>query len=57
LLVFGLGLAILMMALFASVIMKIMLRYRWLSYLGLGFLCYLSAMMLYDGTAELAGWH
>ena len=56
LLVFGLGLAILMMALFASVIMKIMLRYRWLSYLGLGFLCYLSAMMLYDGTAELAGW-
>ena len=42
LLIFGLALAIAMMALFASVIMKIMLRYRWLSYGGLAFLVYLA---------------
>ena len=52
-LVFGLVLAIMMMALFASMIMRIMLRYRWLSYLGLGFLCYLALTMLYDGAVEL----
>lgn len=53
LLIFGLALAIAMMALFASVIMKIMLRFRWLSYAGLAFLIYLAAFMLYDGAVEL----
>ena len=53
LLIFGLGLAIAMMALFASVIMKIMLRFRWLSYAGLAFLIYLAAVMTYDGAVEL----
>ncbi|MEL0214580.1 MAG: hypothetical protein VW948_02225, partial [Burkholderiaceae bacterium] len=49
LLIFGLGLAIAFMAFFASMIMRIMLKYRWLSYLGLFFLIYLTVMMLYDG--------
>ena len=53
LLIFGLALAIAMMALFASVIMKIMLRFRWLSFAGLAFLMYLAAFMLYDGAVEL----
>jgi len=53
LLVFGLALAITFMALFASLIMKVMLRFRWLSYMGLFFLIYLTAMMLYDGAREL----
>jgi len=53
LLVFGLALAILIMALFASVIMKVMLAYRWLSYAGLVFLVYLTVMMLYDGARDL----
>ena len=53
LLIFGLALAIAMMALFASAIMKIMLRYRWLSYGGLAFLVYLAAVMTYDGAVEL----
>lgn len=53
LLVFGLGLAILMMAFFANIIMRIMVKYRWLSYLGLGLLVYLAAMMLYDGFKDL----
>lgn len=52
LLVFGLALAIAMMAIFATLIMKIMLRYRWLSYLGLVFLVYLTGTMLYDGLAQ-----
>ena len=41
------------MALFASVIMKIMLKYRWLSWAGLVFLVYLTAMMLFDGARDL----
>lgn len=53
LLVFGLGLAILMMAFFANLIMRVMLRYRWLSYLGLALLVYLTVMMLYDGSKDL----
>lgn len=53
LLIFGLALAIAFMAFFASLIMKVMLKYRWLSYLGLVFLVYLTVMMLVDGFAEL----
>ena len=53
LLVFGLGLAIAFMAFSASLIMKIMIRYRWLSYLGLWFLVYLTITMLYDGLIDL----
>lgn len=53
LLIFGLALAILIMALFASVIMKVMLKYRWLSWAGLVFLVYLTGMMLFDGARDL----
>lgn len=53
LLVFGLALAILMMAFFAQLIMRIMLRYKWLSYLGLGLLVYLTITMLHDGLVRL----
>lgn len=53
LLVFGLGLAILMMAFFANIIMRIMLKYRFLSYLGLALLVYLAVVMLYDGFVDL----
>jgi len=53
LLVFGLGLAILMMAFFANIIMRIMLKYRFLSYLGLALLVYLAVVMLYDGFKDL----
>ena len=52
LLIFGLVLAIAFMAFFASIIMKIMLKYKWLSWLGLFFLIYLTIMMLYDGINE-----
>ena len=53
LLVFGLGLAIAFMAFSASLIMKVMIKYRWLSYLGLWFLIYLTLKMLYDGLLDL----
>ena len=53
LLVFGLALAIAFMAFFASLIMRVMVRYRWLSYFGLLFLVYLAAAMLFDGFVEL----
>ena len=53
LLIFGLALAIAFMAFFASLIMWVMVRYRWLSYFGLLFLVYLAAAMLYDGLVEL----
>ena len=53
LLVFGLALAIAFMAFFASMIMRIMLKYRWLSWLGLVLLVYLTAMMLHDGLVDL----
>jgi len=53
LLIFGLALAIAFMAFFASLIMRVMIRFRWLSYLGLSFLIYLTVMMFHDGLAEL----
>ena len=53
LLVFGLALAIALMAFFASMIIRIMLKYRWLSWLGLLLLIYLTAMMLHDGLVDL----
>ena len=52
-LIFGLVLAIAMMAFFASLIMRIMVKYKALSYLGLVLLIYLTVMMLHDGAAEL----
>ncbi len=54
LLVFGLGLAIAFMAFFATMIMKVMTRYPFISWLGLVFLCYISAKMLWDGWPQVA---
>ena len=49
LLIFGLILAIVFMAFFATIIMKILTRYKWVSWLGLLFLIYLSTEMVIDG--------
>ena len=49
LLIFGLILAIIFMAFFATIIMKVLTRYRWVSWLGLLFLIYLSTEMVIDG--------
>ena len=58
LMVFGLALAIIFMAFFATMIMKIMTKYPWLAYLGLIFLIYLAADMIWHGwfgTEQLVG--
>lgn len=53
LLVFGLALAIAFMAFCATLIMRLMTRFPWLSYAGLAFLAYLTAVMIWDGSTEL----
>ena len=53
LLIFGLVLAILLMAFFATMIMKVMTKYPWISWVGLIFLIYLTLKMLIDGFEEL----
>ena len=53
LLIFGLILAIAFMALFSTMFMRLMIKYSFLSWLGLTFLIYLSVKMLYDGLPEI----
>ena len=53
LLIFGLILAIAFMALFSTMFMRLMIKYSFLSWLGLIFLIYLSVKMLYDVIPEI----
>lgn len=54
LLIFGLALAIAFMAFFATMIMRVMTRFPWLTWAGLFFLIYLTFEMLHDGWPEVA---
>ena len=54
LLILGIAFAILIMAVFATAIVKLLIRFKWLSYFGLAFLIYLSGTMTYDGWLQLA---
>jgi len=51
-LVIGLGLAILLMAFAATLIMKLLARYPWISWLGLAVLIYVATEMLYRGIFD-----
>lgn len=51
-LVFGLGLAILLMAFAATLIMKLLTKYPWISWLGLAVLLYVASEMLYRGLLD-----
>jgi YjbE family integral membrane protein len=51
-LVFGLGLAIVLMAFAATMIMKLLTRYPWISWLGLFVLVYVAGEMMYRGVFE-----
>ena len=51
-LVVGLGLAILLMAFAATLIMKLLARYPWISWLGLIVLVYVASEMLYRGIFD-----
>ena len=54
LLIFGLVLAIALMGLCATMIVKLLAKYPWISWAGLVVLIYVSARMLYEGWHELA---
>lgn len=51
-LVIGLAIAIIAMAFFATLIMKLLTRYPWISWLGLFVLIYVAAEMLYKGVLD-----
>lgn len=51
-LIFGLGLAIVLMAFAATLIMKLLTRYPWISWLGLVVLVYVASEMLYRGIFD-----
>mgnify|MGYP000596927064 FL=1 len=53
LLILGIAFAILIMALFATAIVKLLTKFKWLSYLGLVFLVYLSSKMTLDGWLQI----
>ncbi len=53
-LVFGLGLAILLMAFAATMIMKLLTNYPWISWLGLVVLIYVAGEMFYRGFFDAA---
>ena len=53
-LIFGLGLAILLMAFAATVIMKLLTNYPWISWLGLIVLLYVAAEMMYRGFFDIS---
>ena len=52
-LVFGLGLAILLMAFAATLIMKLLTKYPWISWLGLIVLIYVAGEMLFRGVFDI----
>ena len=52
-LVFGLGLAIVLMAFAATMIMKLLTKYPWISWLGLIVLVYVAVEMFYRGTVDI----
>lgn len=51
-LIFGLGLAIVLMAFAATLIMKLLTKYPWISWLGLVVLIYVASEMLYRGIFD-----
>ena len=52
-LIFGLGLAILLMAFAATIIMKLLTKYPWISWLGLIVLVYVAGEMMYRGLFDI----
>ncbi len=52
LLVFGLVLSIALMGLCATLIMKLLIKHVWISYIGVGFLVYIGGEMIWDGWAS-----
>ena len=53
LLMFGIGFSILLIAIFSSAIVRLLTKFKWLSYVGLVFLIYLSTEMAIDGYIQI----
>ncbi|MDA8699866.1 TerC family protein [Amylibacter sp.] len=53
-LVFGLGLAIVLMAFAATLIMKLLAKYHWISWIGLFVLVYVAGEMMYRGFYDIS---
>jgi YjbE family integral membrane protein len=54
--VFGLGLSILLMALGAQLIARMLKKHRWIAYLGLAIIVYVSIKMIWEGGFEVWDW-
>lgn len=54
-LVFGLVLSVVLMGLAASLVARILDRYRWIAWVGLLIIVYVAATMLYEGADQLTG--
>ena len=53
-LVFGLGLSIVLMAVAATAIARTLETYRWVGYVGLAIILWVSGQMIWEGTGDLA---
>ena len=51
----GLGLSILLMGLAASLVARIIDRFRWIAYLGLAVIVFVAGQMIWDGAQDLRG--
>ena len=54
-LIFGLALSVALMGLAASLIARLLQRFRWIAYLGLAIIVYVALRMIWDGAHEVAG--
>ncbi|HEY6754115.1 MAG TPA: TerC family protein [Pseudolabrys sp.] len=52
-LIFGLGLSIVLMGVAASMIARMLIRHRWIAYVGLAIILYVSADMIWRGALEV----
>ena len=52
-LIFGLGLSIVLMGVAASFIAGLLQKHRWIAYVGLAIILYVSGDMIYRGALEL----
>lgn len=54
-LVFGLALSIVLMAVAANFIARLLERYHWIAYVGLAIVAFVAVQMIWRGTAEVSG--
>jgi len=54
-LIFGLALSVVMMGVAASLIARLLNRYRWIAWIGLLVILYVAIKMVYEGSDELLG--